>query len=327
MAEISKLSKVAIADVAKVDAVLKADIANFNGLTIPSAAGLLLDTYTGAAAAYSVRRLRTAYTGAIMRVRRDSDNVEANVGFDSNNELSLTSPISNTSDSQTYTDFADFVDHTGTPANGFVRKWYDQASSNDTGQTTATNQPKIYDSSTGLIEKGSVGNEKPALNFDDDAIVLSGASGISGLAQSFFFVADAAKNGFDECFLGAGRQVTGESRSFTSEYYMRFVSSTQNYTGYAETNVRRLHSIVCPGTISNISAYDWYRDGSLLTPTTASTTAVNSISGTVVINIGSNSSGGTVFEGHIQEVIVWNSDQSSNRTGIESNLNSYFSIF
>ena len=36
MAEISKLSGVAIADVTKVDAVLKADIANLNGLTIPS---------------------------------------------------------------------------------------------------------------------------------------------------------------------------------------------------------------------------------------------------------------------------------------------------
>ena len=86
------------------------------------------------------------------------------VGFDSNNEFSLTSPISNTSDSQTYTDFSDFVDHTGTATEGYVRKWYGQESSGGTGsgldaeQSTAPSQLKIYDGS-GIIEK----NGKPIL--------------------------------------------------------------------------------------------------------------------------------------------------------------------
>ena len=47
----------------------------------PPASPLLLDTYTGAAVAYSLRQLRTAYTGAAIRVRRSSDNAEQDINF------------------------------------------------------------------------------------------------------------------------------------------------------------------------------------------------------------------------------------------------------
>ena len=33
------------------------------------------------------------------------------------------------------------------------------------------------------------------------------------------------------------------------------------------------------------------------------------------------------WDGQIQEVIFYDSDQSSNRTGIESDINTYFSIY
>jgi hypothetical protein len=52
------------------------------------AASLLLDTYTGAAVAYSLRKLRTNYSGNAIRVRRSSDNTEQDFGFnDFNNTL------------------------------------------------------------------------------------------------------------------------------------------------------------------------------------------------------------------------------------------------
>ena len=57
-----------------------------NGVTV-SAATLLLDTDTWAAAAYSVRKLRTAYTGSAIRVREDSGDTETDIGFDSNGDL------------------------------------------------------------------------------------------------------------------------------------------------------------------------------------------------------------------------------------------------
>ena len=48
---------------------------------------LLLDTYPNAAVAYSLRKLRTAYTGSAIRVRRFVDNAEQDFGFDTNGDL------------------------------------------------------------------------------------------------------------------------------------------------------------------------------------------------------------------------------------------------
>jgi hypothetical protein len=42
---------------------------------------LLLDLFPNAAVAYSLRKLRTAYTGAAIRVRRSSDNAEQDINF------------------------------------------------------------------------------------------------------------------------------------------------------------------------------------------------------------------------------------------------------
>ena len=42
---------------------------------------LLLDIYSGAAAAYSLRKLRTVYAGSAIRVRRSSDSAEQDFGF------------------------------------------------------------------------------------------------------------------------------------------------------------------------------------------------------------------------------------------------------
>ena len=50
-----------------------------------SAPSLLLDLYPSAAAAYSVRLLRSAYSGSAIRVRRSSDNTEQDIGFSGGN--------------------------------------------------------------------------------------------------------------------------------------------------------------------------------------------------------------------------------------------------
>jgi hypothetical protein len=55
------------------------------GGTTPSVS-LLLDTYTGAAVAFSLRKLNSSYSGNAIRVRRSNDNVEQDFGF-VNNQL------------------------------------------------------------------------------------------------------------------------------------------------------------------------------------------------------------------------------------------------
>ena len=53
---------------------------------------LLLDTYEGATVAYSLRKLRTAYTGSAIRVRRSVDNAEQDIAF-SGNDLDTTTML------------------------------------------------------------------------------------------------------------------------------------------------------------------------------------------------------------------------------------------
>ena len=104
---------------------------------------LLLDTYSGAAAAYSLRRLRTAYTGDAIRVRRASDNTEQDIGF-----------VDNELDTSALTTFCSGTD-------GFVTTWYDQSGNGyDATQGTASNQPQIVSSGSVLTENG-----KPCVNF------------------------------------------------------------------------------------------------------------------------------------------------------------------
>jgi len=107
----------------------------------------LLDTYPDAAAAYSLRKLRTNYSGSAIRVRR-ADNTEQDIGF-VNNELDTTSLLS-------------FVGS----GDGFVAILYDQSlNAKNQVQTTAIYQPKIV--SSGVIE---LLNSLPSMLGDDSSM-------------------------------------------------------------------------------------------------------------------------------------------------------------
>ncbi len=101
----------------------------------------LLDTFPDAAAAYSLRQLRTGNTN-VVRVRRSSDNTEADF---------TATQVSNGT-------LATWV---GAGNNGFVRTWYDQSGNNRHCQQSDTAaQPYIV--SNGVLETFS---GKPSLNF------------------------------------------------------------------------------------------------------------------------------------------------------------------
>ena len=105
----------------------------------------LLDTYTGAAAAYSLRKLRSAYTGYAIKVRRSSDNTEQDIGFSSTFGL----------DTSSLTSFCG-------SGNGFVTTWYDQSGNGrNATQTTAANQPQIVSSGSVITL-----NSKPTMTYD-----------------------------------------------------------------------------------------------------------------------------------------------------------------
>jgi len=99
---------------------------------------------SSATAAYSLRKLRCAYGGNSIQVRRSSDNTTSNIGFTTSGDLDTTA-------------LKTFVGAN----NGFVSIWYDQSgNARNVSQTTHGNQPRIIN--TGVIERQ---NGKPAIRF------------------------------------------------------------------------------------------------------------------------------------------------------------------
>ena len=117
----------------------------------------VLDGVSNVAAAYSLRRLSSAYSGSAVRVRRSSDSTEQDIGFDGSGEFDIVA-------------FSAFVGG-GT---GYVKTWYDQSGNGrDATQATPGNQPQIV---------LSVVNGKPILRFTTSRLSTS-VSPLNGLSE------------------------------------------------------------------------------------------------------------------------------------------------
>lgn len=125
-----------------------------------SSRGLLLDTMATPAVAFSTRKLRTAYSGQCLRVRRSSDNAEQDIGF-----------VAGKLDTASLLSFVGAGD-------GFVTTWYDQ-SGNARNATQATALKQLYVVQAGATiafgVQGDVALLNPAENrFLDYTIPASG---------------------------------------------------------------------------------------------------------------------------------------------------------
>jgi len=297
-----------------------------NGVTVivPSGTFLLDTTYgSGAAAAYSLRKLKTGVTVAA-RIRRSGDDIEADVEFDSNNEISLTSPISNAS-SGTYTDLSDFVDHTGTARDAFVDEWKDQSgNANHAYQNTEASQPKLYDATTGLITEGS----KPALDHDGSGWLTLGVSDLSNTnlfaeASDPFAVMCVAK--YDTS--GEGGTIFSKATSAGGQRTIQLYQSN----GFRRVIYRGQTNSLDAGAVGRV-LQEAHWSGSAATivinGTESSATVGGAPENSDNINIGSRTDGAFILDGKTQEIIVWgNAQDSTNRAAIRTNMNNYFSIY
>jgi hypothetical protein len=264
----------------------------------------LLDTYSGAAAAYSLRKLRTAYTGDAIRVRRASDNTEQNIGF-----------VNNVLDTASLTSFC-----SGT--NGFVTTWYDQSGNGrDATQSTGANQPQIVSSGSVILD-----NNKPAVQFDGSNHILSLTSVVNNpnyLAIISVYKHNRLTPGVIYSYRDSVTeliQLTAESAtenrlqirsSATAIQILSVTTSAKQKLGFGEfNNVTPLHSLAIDST-----------------NTTTNSTSFSGTLNTTTNYIGGIYSNAAFVEGSIQELILYPSNQSSNRTGIETNINDFYSIY
>lgn len=272
-----------------------------------TAASLLLDTYTGAATAYSLRKLRTAYTGAAIRVRRSSDNTETDIGF-SGGGLDTTA-------------LTTFVG----AGNGFVTKWYDQSgNARDVGQGTNANQPIIVLSGTVYTV-----NSKPAVLFNGTSTELRTstiASWLTATPYTFILVDRVNTIKVDNYFCGTSGVSGLTDRAIIVGYRNGSQVTLAQYNddanfSFTQVQQQRLHNI-----------YFKFPNSEYFINNTSLGTQTNPANGANITDGGfqigrAYGEGALYYNGYLQEVIAYPSNQLTNRTGINTNINLYYSIY
>ena len=281
---------------------LKADLKVLNPVKPPAFTGLLND-YSGAAAAYSLRLLDNTYTGDAIVVRRASDNTTQNIGF-VNNEL----------DTASLESFCSGTD-------GFVTTWYDQSGNgNDAAQASASSQPQIVSAGSTILENG-----KAAAQFDGSDDTLQSISNISILGNSSrsLYVVEKTNDNLNKTILSYGGLGAGEFHNFTQEFGIR-VSSGANLFELSKTN-QTLLELTFPNGSSVLDDFELYIDSQVATQTSnsAPTRIINTQNSQVTIGTYA-----TAYSSmNLQEIIIYPSDQSTNRSGIQTNINDFYSIY
>ncbi len=273
---------------------LKADLKELNPIKPPSFTGLLND-YSGAAAAYSLRLLDNTYTGDAIVVRRASDNTTQAIGF-VNNEL-------DTASLETFCSGTD----------GFVTTWYDQSGNgNDAAQASASEQPQIVSSGTAysLNSKSAIGGT------GSSQLVLNTQIDIS----TDLFIATTLQYAQNKMILG-NNLTTGDFIFMAS--LTQYRARMGNYNVYFNSNPLALNTQYNSNIFRVGGDVDHSRNGTL-------NGAVSGAGGKVFrINALMNGYADTSYSmnGYAQEIIIWDNDQSTNRTGIETNINDFYSIY
>ena len=259
----------------------------------------LLATYTGAAAAYSVRQLSDKAVLAL-RIRRDSDDVEQNFGFDTNGDL----------------DTAGIASFCGT-ANGYVTRWWDQSTNgNHSDQATDASQPQIYNGTAVITENG-----KPAARFDGTNDFIKNDAAVTQ-ATTFVMVNTWPAQDGDTHIMMDGINFTGGRQGFAmdSDLGVRLFADSGVYgTDPMTAGDQTLSTGIFNGTSSTLRL-----NGSAVSGISAGTQGADGQT------LGAGVNGGLPSDMDLQEFILWDSDQSTptdNRTGIETDVNTYFSIY
>ena len=270
-----------------------------SGVVAPSIS-YLLDTYTGATGAYSLRKLRTAYTGYAIRVRRSSDNTSQDIGFKADGTLDTTTLLS-------------FVG----AGNGFVSIWYDQSGSYNLIQNTSSNQPSIVLS--GVL---NTQNSKPLLITDFNSHMFNDSLPLNGTTNSIFAtIKMVTTRGNISIMSGYNLAYNPHFVSRDSNGNNRYYDSNNNITASPLPNGLNLINLH-----ENSSGITVYENGSNLV--TNFSHDLNNSTGIMIfrwsVNDNSYMPNGS---GYSELIIYGSSSKLSDNSGISANINSFYTIY
>ena len=269
---------------------------------------LLLDDYPGANLAFDLRKLRTAYTGNCIRVRRSTDNTEQDIGF-----------LNNVIDTAALSAFCGGGD-------GYMKTWYNQSTfTNNATQTDNASQAKIYSAGSLVTE-----NSKAALDFYSKFLSYNFDSRVTSTLFTTFWVCRRYENNNNgSIILGLssnGGFYAGDNVDYGGVPFMNaggFVVSTLigNSTagGVGVENVQHISYMNKKSTTEAVGQYN-NSNNSYNTP---GATLGNFDFNNIASYFGSNYG----FFGKLQALINYPTDEAANRTGISDNINDYYSIY
>ena len=278
-------------------------------------ANLLLDDYPNAAAAYSLRKLDKDYTGSAIRVRRSNDNAEQDIGFTSSGDL----------------DTGALKTFVGAGNNGFVTVWYDQSgNARNATQTTAARQPRIvnggnlekYDKLTTL----NLGNQNNHWFLSLPTGILNNATNVS-----YFHVASLNDSAVGNSAIfgprdngSVGLEIL-QGTSYTNTSTIRINNSIRNNNANEIYRIWHANENTILSIFGNTSKVEVFKNTNKVTLTDSSSLPTLNYNG--VYSIGTyatNLSTTNNANGTISELILYESNQISNRNGIESNINNFY---
>jgi len=269
----------------------------------------LLDKYAGAGAAYSVRKINSNYSGYCMRVKRSSDNTTQDIGFEADGDL----------------DVAAIATFCGAN-NGHIDRLYDQSGNGYNLVPQNATDFLIYTSSAVTLKNG-----KPS--------IIRGAGG-GDLYATVTLSTVVGSNAFYGVSTYTHRDNSGIGSNIVStenfELYAMggtFDGATVSPTGYLNVGASSsigTHTFTDGDQVIfeylkvSASQDDVYVDGSQKDSGNAGSTSYSPAAATPKLYVGGAFlATGVEIEG-IQELILYSSNQNSNRSGIYANVAAYF---
>jgi len=284
----------------------------------------LLDLYPNAEVAYSVRKLRSGYTGNCLRVRRSSDNTFQDIGF-----------VNNVLDTASLLTFAGVGD-------AFVDRWYDQSlNGRNLTEGSNFNQPRIVNAGVLATSSGKpainyYGGDRCSLSFPDPVTFLNNKQYVYAFTVAqildvtatrhtilnittptdtlsrFFIAADSA--GANTLFVGGRRLNADILQSSSAGTHGNVANVITGIADYATAN-----------------AY-LYKNGTLVGSKSPFQTvgSIENTNSALFYNRagqGRGDTSGNISSGFLSELVIYTTDQSANRAGIETRINNFFNAY
>lgn len=204
------------------------DIVNTNSAILPTAA-------------YSLRKLRSAYAGSAINVRRSSDNATTNIGFDNLGNL----------------DVQTLLTWTGSGNSAYITKWYDQSGNGrDASQATAGNQPILVNAGSLYSSHG-----RPYAYFPSGSYTL-GLTQINGIGDySAFFIQATSYSAVFTALAGTNRSLIAIWQGGGNGWFLANDGANIYTTTYANRETAWTADATSGAIIRSGSNYTSYNQG------------------------------------------------------------------